>query len=168
MFRSIPRHLVAAIVMLGVSAPLTAHAAGDVSVTLTAHRVTRVEGREVLASAERAKPGETIEYRATYHNAGRKAVTRLEATLPIPAGVEYVASTAAPGQVMASLDGKRFAPAPLTRRVRTADGREVVREIPAAEYRWLRWTIGNLNANQSRDVVARVRVTPTLAADLSR
>lgn len=167
MIRSIQR-LAIALVALGALAPATAFGAGDVTVSLTAHRVTQSGGREVLASAERAKPGEVLEYRATYRNDGRQPVTRLEATLPIPAGVEYLGSSALPARVQASLDGRRFAPVPLTRKVRTADGREVVREIPASEYRWLRWTLGTLDAREAREVVARVRVAPAFAAAAPR
>ena len=57
-------------------------------------------------------------------------------------------------------DGKSFAPVPLTRRVKLAGGKTVVREVPAAEYRALRWSIGSLAANSTRTVGARMRVSP--------
>ena len=155
------------IVVAALLAPTLAFAAGDVTVALTAQKVTKVDGHEVLASAEKAKPGEVLEYRAVYRNAGAQDARRLQATLPIPHGVEYLSKTAAPSQVLASVDGKTFAPVPLTRIERTPDGRDLVREIPLSEYRALRWVIGTLPAKQSRAVVARVRVTPVaVAADV--
>jgi len=96
-------------------------------------------------------------------------VRQLVATLPIPAGVEYQPTSARPAVVLASLDGKSFAPIPLKRTVRLPDGREVTREIPASEYRWLRWTIGSLAPKSSEIVRARVRVSaPAVAAVVTR
>jgi uncharacterized repeat protein (TIGR01451 family) len=145
-----------------------AYADGDVRVTLQAARVTTANSHEVLASADQAKPGEILEYRAIYTNDGKSAVRQMLATLPIPAGVEYLPRTAAPAVVLASLDGKSFDAVPLMRSERTADGREVIREIPASEYRFLRWTVGTLAAKQSRTVTARVRVAPIAVAANAR
>jgi len=152
---------VLALVALTFVAPVAARAQGNVKVSMTAHRITTTDrGEERLVPAEQARPGETIEYRARYHNEGDAAVRQLVASLPIPAGTEYVPGSAAPAQVLASLDGKTFAPVPLKRRVRLADGREVERDVPAREYKALRWTIGTLAANGERTVRARMRVTP--------
>jgi hypothetical protein len=74
--------------------------------------------------------------------------------------MQYLPRTAQPTVVLASLDGKSFAPVPLKRKVRLADGREVTREIPTTEYRWLRWTIGSLDAKSDETVRARMRVIP--------
>lgn len=139
-------------------APAVVRAAGDVSVVLTAQRVAVVDGKEILSPAEQASPGDVIEYRAEYKNAGAAAVKQLAATLPVPNGMEYLPKTGAPE--LASLDGRKFEPVPLKRRVRLADGREVLRDVPANEYRWLRWTLGTLAPKQSRTVSARVRVAP--------
>ena len=84
-----------------------------VSIVLTANRVTVVDGKEVLGPAEQAHPGDVIEYRAEYKNAGTQPVQQLAATLPIPRGTEYLSKTALPQQLFASLDGRNFAPAPL-------------------------------------------------------
>src|SRR5689334_11247030 len=45
-------------------------AAGAVAVELTAKRVTKDQGKEVLVAADEAKPGELLEYRALYRNDG--------------------------------------------------------------------------------------------------
>jgi len=149
----------AAVIALGVGfAPAIVRAAGDVSVVLTAQRVAVVNGKETLSPADQASPGDVIEYRAEYKNAGANAVKQLAATLPVPNGMAYVAGTGAPQ--LASLDGKKFEAVPLQRRMKLADGREVLRDVPANEYRALRWTLGTLAPNGSRAVTARVRVNP--------
>ena len=63
-------------------------------------------------------------------------MNKLVATLPIPEGLEYLPKTVRPAPALASLDGKTFAPMPLKRKVRLADGREVEREVAASEYRF--------------------------------
>ena len=158
--------LAVAAAVLG-TAPV-AHAGGGVTVQLTANRITKSQGREVLSPADQAQPGETLEYRATYHNDSASEARGLAATLPIPRGTSYVPGTASPRRVEASLDGHTFAPVPLTRTVRTADGRTVVREVPVSEYRALRWPLGSLPKSQSRAVTARVRIEPTPVAALTR
>jgi uncharacterized repeat protein (TIGR01451 family) len=160
MFSSLRRTFVIATVAVAMSAPALALADGDVHVALTAQRVTLANGKEVLVSAEQARPGDVIEYRAIYKNDGRTAVRELDATLPVPNGLEYLPKTAAPAMVLASTDGRTFAPVPLVRKTRTADGREEVREVPLSEYRALRWSIGALAAKESRTVRARMRVAP--------
>src|SRR5215204_7393153 len=95
----------------------------DVAVTLKAQKVLRTkEGREVLQMADRAMPGEIIQYDAVYKNESRSSVHRLEPTLPIPAGLEYIPDSAKPAPTRASLDGKTFAPVPLMRPVTLANG----------------------------------------------
>jgi len=142
-------------------------AAGSVAVELTANRVTKAQGKEVLVPADEAKPGELIEYRARYRNDGASEAKGLMATLPIPRGTQYVAGSALPRRVEASLDGRTFAPVPLKRTVKTPDGRTVVQEVPVAEYRALRWPLGALPSRDQRTVSARVRVEPTPVAENS-
>jgi len=56
-------------------------------------------------------------------------------------------------------DGHTFESIPLMRKVKLDDGREVMREVPAAEYRFLRWSLGTLGAHGQQSVRARVRVS---------
>jgi uncharacterized repeat protein (TIGR01451 family) len=160
MSSSLRRTLAIAFVAVAMSAPALAFAEGGVHVALSAQRVTLADGKEVFVPAEQARPGDVIEYRAVYINDGSTAVRDLDATLPVPNGLEYLPKTAAPAVVLASTDGKSFAPVPLVRKARTADGREEIREVPLSEYRALRWSIGTLAAKASRTVVARMRVAP--------
>ena len=168
MLRPSQRRLAVTVALGVLLAPAIARASGDVSVVLTAHRVTVVDGKEVLGPAEQATPGDVIEYRAQYRNDGAQAVKQLAATLPIPKGTEFLPRTALPQQLFASTDGKSFAPAPLRRRVTLADGRQVMRDVPLSEYRALRWSLGTLPARQTRTVAARVRVSPLEMAALTR
>src|SRR5690242_9689913 len=74
-----------------------AQGATDVKVTLKAQKVLRgSDGKEVLQAAERALPGEIIQYDAVYKNAGGKGVKHLQPTLPIPRGLEYLPDSANP------------------------------------------------------------------------
>ncbi len=150
---------VLALVAFAFAAP--AHADGDVRVSMTAQRVTTdAHGAEHLAAAEQVRPGETIEYRARYLNEGDATAHQLLASLPVPAGMEYVPGSAAPARVTASLDGKTFAPVPLKRLVRLPNGDEIEQLVPYREYRALRWALGDLDANGEQVVRARMRVAP--------
>jgi uncharacterized repeat protein (TIGR01451 family) len=155
--------LVLALAVAGLGIHALAFASGDVSVSLTAHRVAVSQGKEALVPAEQAKPGEVIEYRATYHNAGANVVRDLKAVLPVPAGLEYLPLSASPAVLEASLDGKRFEPVPLQRRVRMPDGRVELQDVPSVEYRYLRWSLGTLDPDASLAVKARMRVSPVEA-----
>jgi len=161
MHRLVRRRLALALFVAGLLPCGVAMAAGDVSVALIANRVTMSQGKEAYIPADHARPGETIEYRATYTNAGSHVAKDVEATLPVPTGLEYLPNSAAPVRLLASLDGKSYAPVPLTRQVKTASGKLEVREVPASEYRSLRWSVGDLAPHASREVKARMRVTPS-------
>ena len=125
--QGIRRGVLGVALVAALASPLAVLAAGDVPVSLSAHRVqVDTKGKETFTAGDEAKPGEIIEYRAVYHNAGSASVTGLVATLPIPRGMEYLPTTAKPGKAEASLDGTTFAPIPLTRRVKRADGTVVV------------------------------------------
>lgn len=168
MHRTFTRLLAVVAFATALLAPAAALAGSDVSVTLSAQRVTVSQGKESLSPAAEVKPGELVEYRAVYRNSGKDAARQLLATLPVPAGMELVGRTASPAKFEASLDGRTFAPVPLTRRVKQADGRIVTREIPVTEYRALRWTLGTLGSNASRTVSARMRVQSVPLAAATR
>jgi uncharacterized repeat protein (TIGR01451 family) len=119
--------------------------------------VTAADGKESFAAADAARPGDVIEYAATYRNTGTAAVRNLEATLPIPADTEFIAGSAKPAGARASLDARGFADMPLVRKV-VREGRTVDEPVPAREYRALRWYPGELAANQATTFTARVRV----------
>lgn len=117
----------------------------------------KVAGTKLVAATS-ARPGEVIEYQARYTNTGSASAQRFAPQLPVPASLVYVSSSALPEGVMASTDGKNFAPAPLMRVVKAADGTTKSVAIPLREYRVLRWQLGTLAPGQSVTVKARARV----------
>lgn len=150
-----------AVLMLGGSA--LAQNSGDLDVKLAAQRVSSSPGgKETLQAAERAFPGDIIQYDATYQNLGGKAITNLEPTLPIPAGMNYLPDTAKPAPAQASLDGRNFAPIPLKRKVTLPTGEVKEQEVPATEYRALRWNLGEMAPGARTTLIARTRIAPTL------
>jgi uncharacterized repeat protein (TIGR01451 family) len=155
------KRITLAAALLALASAFSLHAqqpAGPVETRLEATKVVRAaDGKEATASAEAAKPGDTIEYAATYRNRTRQAVRNLEATLPIPNNTEYLPGSARPANAKASVDGRAFADMPLKRKV-VRDGKEVEEQVPLREYRYLRWYPGELAGEQALSFNARVRV----------
>jgi uncharacterized repeat protein (TIGR01451 family) len=166
--RTFPYPLAVVALALALFTPAAARADGDVTVKLDAQRVTVTDGKATFSPATQTRPGDLIEYRATYTNTGAQPARQVLATLPVPTGMDFVGHTALPVKLEASLDGRTYAAVPLVRRVKQADGREVVRTVPASEYRWLRWSLGTLGSNSARTVSARMRVQPVPVAANTR
>lgn len=127
-----------------------------VVIQLTQKRVVASPQGEKLEDAASVKPGDVIEYRATYTNVSKQTVQGLVAKLPIPEGLEYLPKTAKPFNAslqMAGRDGQ-FGVEPLQRKA--ADGS--AQALPYTEYRTMRWSIGQLNAGASVVVSARAKV----------
>jgi len=144
--------------MLVVAAPAFAQKNGAIETRLEARKVVRgADGTETFAPAENARPGEVIEYVATYLNTTAQPVRNLEATLPIPANTEIVLESARPNAAKASLDAVSFAAMPLTRKSKR-NGRDIDEPVPAREYRYLRWYPGELAGGKSAVFSARVKV----------
>ncbi len=130
----------------------------EVKVLLVANKIVKVDGTEQKQSADKAKPGEVIEYVAEYKNPDKSAVRDVVANLPVPVGMEYIPQTATPEQVLASTDGVNYASAPLKKSVRGADGKMVQQLVPYSEYRSLRWNLGDIAGGTSKSVKARMKV----------
>ncbi len=139
----------------------SAAAQAEVSASLVANKVeTDPQGQERLLPAERATPGDLIEYVVLYHNQGEETVRDLRADLPIPAGVELQLDSIEPKRRLeASVDGQAYAPFPLKRTHTLPDGRVEEQMVPASEYRHLRWTLFSLQAGEQKRVKARVKVS---------
>ena len=147
--------------IIGVSTSITfAQSAQPLQVALKALRVTiSEEQKETLLPAEQVKPGDIVEYQATYTNTTSRSLKNLQATVPIPTSLEYMPESAKPANVQASLDGKNFSAVPLVRKTLTANGQQKTEAIPLREYRFLRWNVGELGARKSIVVSARARVS---------
>lgn len=107
------KYLLFAAVATLLAIPAMASDKGDVVVELAGKKVLKdAAGKETFASADTAKPGDVIEYRAVYINKGKQKVTDLLATIPAPEGMEYLPGSASPHKFTASVDGKGFGPPP--------------------------------------------------------
>jgi uncharacterized repeat protein (TIGR01451 family) len=154
--------MVLALALVAIMWPASAlaqAAKNDVVVTLKAQKVMRApDGSEVLQVADRAMPGEVIQYDAVYKNQSGTGVRNLVPTLPIPRGLEYIPDSAKPAPAKASLDGKVFEALPLKRKVTLPNGETVEQPVPFSEIRALRWEIGDLEAGAAAQITARARL----------
>jgi uncharacterized repeat protein (TIGR01451 family) len=126
--------------------------------------VQHASGQTSTAPATAAKPGDLVVYTARYSNTGKDAARSVVVTVPVPAGLDYQgrpANDKLPPS-LASLDGQNFAAIPLTRKVRTPDGKELVQPVPLGEYRFLRWNLSELaaGATVSVQLTAKVSTNP--------
>ena len=134
----------------------------DVVVVLKGLKIVRLaDGKEGHEPATQAKPGDIIEYTATYTNRSNAAVKNLVATLPIPSDTEYVGGSAQPAEAQAAAADGAYQAMPLKRKVKLANGEEEEREVAFAEYRTLRWQVGELAPGKEFVVTARVSVSAT-------
>jgi len=160
MFARVLNVLMFFFVVLAGTRAFAADANQPVDVRLQAYQVLAAnkDGAEKLVPASVANPGDTIEYQVTYQNNGKLPAKAIAATLPVPEGtMAYLDGSAAPKAVLASLDGKQFSPIPLTREV-TRAGKRVIETVPPAEYRFLRWELGDLAPGKAATVTSRMRV----------
>ena len=147
-----------AFVLLGSFGSAYAQGA-DVASTLAAHRIAvHSDGKEAREPATSARPGDVIEYAADYRNKGAAAASKLEVTIPIPVGTDYVADSSRPAAGFASTDGVRFEAMPLKHRVSRADGTLVEQLVPVEQYRALRWAPQELGAGANATYSVRTRM----------
>lgn len=157
--------LIASLLLASSTAASAAVESGkDVTIKLTAQKVVRqADGTESLGKPD-AGPGDIVEYKAVYTNETKGAVRQLLATLPIPApNMEYLPNSSYPPNPEASVDGKTYAPVPLKREVVAADGSRRSELVPVADYRFLRWQIGELPAGKSITVSSRMKLINDIA-----
>ena len=138
--------------VLGLSLANIAHAAEALSVNLQAKQIVTENGKQVLKAVSRANKGDLLQYQATYRNNLQKPMTNVALTIPVPASMVYVSSSS-PAPIQASLDGKKFENLPIMRKV---NGKMV--EVPASQYRAVRWIVKTLPAQQSATVSINTKV----------
>lgn len=124
---------------------------------------------ERLAPLDRVQPGDLVEYHATYANGAAAVARAVQVTVPVPPqGLSWLPDAAGapggPAPTQGSLDGDRFEPLPLLRPHTLPDGRKVMRPVPPAEVRYLRWQLGDVPAGAVRTVRARMQMTAAPAA----
>ncbi len=164
LFRS--RSAVAVLSLLSLLLPAIRAAAQqpDVQVALVGKRVVMAGGHESLLDADKAKPGDVVQYEATYRNAGKAAVKGVAATVPIPVGMALASDSAKPAADQASLDGKTFNAVPLMHEVKNAAGAMEKQPVPLAQYRALRWNLAELAPGAATSVALRAQVVTNTAA----
>src|SRR5258708_3384563 len=149
-----------ALVLTGTLAllmPLRAQQAGP-KMVLSQNKIVVANGVEHKQSADKVLPGDVIEYVVECKNPDAKPIKDLKHVLPVPAGLEYIPQTASPVPVMASTDGRHFAPVHLKRTVKGGYGTMVEQLVPGSEYRSLQWSLGILDDGASKSVKARMKV----------
>ena len=129
------------ILLLSCTGQALAQNSKDVVVTLKAQKVLQSGGKEVLKVAERAFPGEIIQYDALYKTKARAAFTICSRHCPSLRGWNICLkrrSRLPPRRA----HGKNSEPIPLMRQVTLADGATKQEPVPYSEYRALRWELG--------------------------
>jgi hypothetical protein len=129
----------------------------EVKQVMKVEKITVQNGREVKSPADQAAPGEIIQYSDVCINQDKSPIGDFVVTIPVPASTEYVAGSATPVAAMASIDGVNFSPIPLKHKVKNSEGKTVEQEVPASEYRAVRWSLP-LAGSESRTVSLRVKV----------
>jgi hypothetical protein len=127
-------------------------------IRLERSKVVVVAGKESFQNAAIAKPGDVLQDLATYTNKSSRALTGVEATLPVPANTELMMNSVTPANARASVDGINFFAMPLKRKVKQANGVDVEQVVALSEYRYLRWYPGELGPKQSIVFLAQFRV----------
>lgn len=135
---------------------------------LTVNRIDVGDDKTLSKPASSAKPGDVLEYSASYSNGGKAAVERVQAVIPVPVGTVLLADSAKPANPQATVDGINFSATPLKRVVKLPDGKSREELVPLSEYRALRWPLGTIAASQNVMVSLRVQVVQTLGTDLAK
>lgn len=116
------------------------------------YKVDQINKKNELKPSDQVKPKELLEYKVEYSNVSSQSLKNLKLNLPLPNYVTYTGQSL-PKDTYASVDGKNFAKAPLTR---LENGKKV--NVPLNEYRVLQWNVNELKPKQKITVSAQVRV----------
>ena len=124
--------------------------------------------REPIVTGEFAPPSNFMEYKIEYRIVTIEPLKKVVLVFPIPAGLEYLQGSAQPSSAQASLDGKSYASMPLTRKVTDDSGNEREVLVPPSEYRYLGWSIRELQPDAAGALIARMRVMPVPISKATR
>jgi uncharacterized repeat protein (TIGR01451 family) len=121
-------------------------------------RVVMDSGAEKLVPADAIQPGDVLQYTAHFGNPTAATMRDVVASVPVPAGTQWLPRSEQPSPVLASVDGVVFAPMPLMRKLLLPNGQWKQVVVPLAEIRHLRWPARPLAANESFSTQMRVLV----------
>lgn len=144
------------LLLSAISIGSTTHASTDNQPLVADMKVFQVETnqkvKKELKATDQVKPKALLEYKVEYSNISNQSLKNLKLNLPLPADVTYTGQSL-PKDAYASVDGKNFAKAPLTR---MENGKKV--NVPLVEYRVLQWNVSELKPKQKIIVSAQVQV----------
>lgn len=127
--------------------------ASPLEFTLSVQKIVLKNGKEQRVDAADAEPGEVLEYRAEYKNAGKRALGKILVTLPLPEQTAFIEGSAHPaGMTVSTRAAKDVFKAPRP----ASAGKSAA--TPGDAYGALRWSIEKLAPGQTAVVSARVRV----------
>lgn len=137
-----------------------------VTVEIKAFRevIEKKDGGEktALAPAEKAKTGELLVYSVAYRNEGDAPAKNAIITDPLPKGVVCISKTAltAEAETEFSADGAgTWGKLPLTKKIKTADGKPEERPVSDSAITHVRWTLKNdLPPGASGEIKFKVKV----------
>ena len=134
----------------------------DVKIDLQVHLVQMDDkGLEVFKPAQQANPGDILQYKVICRNQGDTLARNVMAILPVPAReLVFVKDKTDLQNLQASLDGRVFGDLPLKKISKTPDGRIETVDADPADYRFLRWAVGDIPPQKSATMYARMRVAP--------
>ncbi|MGI4815324.1 MAG: hypothetical protein ACRYG5_01935 [Janthinobacterium lividum] len=150
-------------------------APAPIDVALTAFKVVKGRHGEQFVDAASARPGDVLEYRAVYRNHSQAPLRAVVGSLPVPKGTRYVLGSARPANAIGhTADGRdealpvamRTAPA-IPAAASLADAASAGGQTDSqatADYRSLRWTLGDMAGGATRSISARVRIDTASAA----
>lgn len=127
--------------------PLSALAGGFTGTVTAFVVVPGDDGKESFMPADRARPGDVIEYRLLYENRGSEAVTGVSIVDPIPFGVVCMPATATSPpdcSVEFSIDhGKSYHAWPIKVRVISKEGEREWKEATPDMITHVRWVFSS-------------------------
>ena len=158
--RGLPSAAAIILFVAGVIGGAVAAAEGPLTTTLKGFVVSAKDGKETLAPAETAPPGQVMEYAITAANSAKSALKKVQVVGPVPKNTAYVEKSAQKADLLeVSIDdGKTFAKPPIKRTVTGPDGKSSEIEVDASEYTHLRWTLPEIKGGASQELRYRVRV----------
>ena len=105
--------------------------------------VAGADGAERLRAAEVAEPGETMEFRIAFTNAGNEPAGGITVVNPVPSNTRFVPDSHGadvPARFEVSVDGgESFEPEPVTRIETRPDGSQAEVVVPPEQYTHVRW-----------------------------
>lgn len=118
----------------------------------------------VIENPKTVLPGDILREQITLVNVSGRRLAQLLVNVPVPKGTEFAQLTTANAnrwKVQYSLDGgKTFSAAPTRTVTVTENGQSVTRKVPVpiTEYTNVRWTVTNINPDETLKFAFRVKV----------